>query len=740
MEHIAQRSAEYSSPKEPLHPKIAECLRRQGIERLYSHQSAALDDARAHRNIVVTAGTAGGKTLCYNLPVLERILQQPAARALYLFPTKALAQDQLGKLNDFGLFPEIRFATFDGDTPQQDRKYIKRAAQLVLTNPDMLHMAILPRHTEWAAFLSRLQFLILDELHVYRGVFGMHFAQVMRRLLRLCRHYRSEPQIIASSATIHNPAQHFQRITGCDAALIDNDGSPTGKRTFVLWNPPVINSDGYRRSAHAEASELFLDLTQNDVRSIVFTKARKSAELILRFTRNALESKDPQRADRILSYRAGYTKEQRRQIEQDLFSGRLIGVTATTALELGVDVGGLDATVLTGYPGTLAGTWQQAGRAGRRGKDALNVMVAMDSPLDQYIMRHPQYLFERPVESAVVNPDNPRIVTDHLRCAAYEMPLTAEELRTFGPASAASAQHLQEEGTLLFRNGRWYYRGDPYPASRISLRSMGGSPFTIRAHSPDGPKLGDLDESRVYSAGHPGAVYLHMGETFVVTQLDEPGRTVVVEPREVNYYTEPRDVTQLTVLDHRAETSIGEATARFGQVVVSNQVVGFQKKRLYGDQLLEIVPLELPPVVYPTHALWWEMENDLAVALMQEGYDLGGSIHAVEHAAIGMMPLLNMCDRWDIGGLSTPQHMDTGKVTIFLYDGYPEGAGICEAAFQRLRELLQVTLKAVSECPCLDGCPCCVQSPKCGNNNSPLDKRGAVWLLRRLLHEETTTG
>jgi DEAD/DEAH box helicase domain-containing protein len=740
VEHIQslpERKASYADPDIPLPPVLNTSLHRQGIHQLYSHQAAALNAARKGEHVLAVTATASGKTLCYNLPVLEAALSDPAARALYLFPTKALAQDQLGKLNNFGLFPQVRFATYDGDTPQTDRRYIRKGAHLVLTNPDMLHTGILPHHTRWAAFLSSLRFIVLDEVHTYRGVFGAHVAQTIRRLRRICAYYGANPQFIATSATIANPSELFAGLTGFAPTVIEEDGAPSSARTFVLWNPPFIGASGERRSAHIEATMLFTDLVANRVRNITFAKARKSAELIIKYAREVFAQRNSTLGDKVMCYRAGYSPQERRAIERGLFEGDLIGVTSTNALELGVDVGGLDATILTGYPGTIASTWQQAGRAGRTGEEALTVMIAMDNPLDQYLMRHPEYLFGKRYEQAIVNPNNRRILKAHLSCAAYELPLSSHELELFGEHAIEALGELIEEGVIVLRGSRFYYRADAnYPAAQVNIRSASSETFEIRDISRNGLPFGSIEGERVYSAAHPGAIYLHQGETYLVEALDEQRCLVDVRPVEVNYYTEPRELVFITVLCEKRSEPLGKTEAHFGEVVVTSQVMGYRQKQLYTDKVLSLVDLDLPERAFETEGLWFTIPEELSLELGRQGYDLNGSIHAVEHAAISLMPLWAMCDRWDIGGVSSPNHPDTGMATIFIYDGYPGGIGIAETTYQRLTELLLATLEMIERCPCMEGCPSCVQSPKCGNNNEPLDKQGAAYLLKKLVREE----
>ena len=732
VERIPRRSAVFADPSAPLRPDLAARLRDLGIDRLYSHQAAAVDAVRAGNHVIVVTGTASGKTLCYNIPAVEAVLENPRARALYLFPTKALAQDQTGKLNDLGFFPEVRFASYDGDTSQVDRRHIKRGAHIVLSNPDMLHVGILPYHTSWAPFFSNLKYVVVDEIHTYRGVFGAHVAQVLRRLRRVCALYGSSPQFIACSATIANPGQLMENLTGLEAAAISGDGSPQGRRTFAFWNPPEVGKDGSRRSAHVEAANLFADLVTNDIRNITFAKARKSAELILRYARQRFDDEHSDLGGRIKSYRAGYTAEERREIERGLFNGHLIGVTATNALEVGIDVGGLDATVLTGYPGTIASTWQQAGRAGRSTGEALTILIGLDGPLDQYLMRHPEYFFGRTIEHAIVDPNNRRIVSAHLLCAAYESPLSPEDLGLFGMNARDLVEELEQKTRLVSRGGRWYFRGEGYPAGEVNIRSASAENYEIRERDPNGRLIGTVDSARVYQTVHPGAVYLHQGESYIIRELDDQNRLAIAVPADANYYTEPRDLTTITVLSDKTARAVGTTTAHFGEVVVASQVLGYRVKQLFSDTVREVVDLDLPEQIFETEAFWYTIPPELVADMARRGLDLCGAIHAAEHASIGMMPLLATCDRWDIGGVSTPHHPDTGLATVFIYDGYPGGIGIAQGAFERLDTLLTTTLQMISECPCEDGCPSCIQSPKCGNNNEPLDKAGAIYFLRSI--------
>jgi DEAD/DEAH box helicase domain-containing protein len=732
IQRFPPREARFSELERPLPGALSATLRAEGIEQFYSHQAGAIDAARRGENVTVVTGTASGKTLCYHVPVAERLLEQPQARALYIFPTKALAHDQLGKLTASGLRERLAPATFDGDTPMGERAWIRRSARVVLTNPDMLHVNLLPRHAEWAHFLAHLEVVVLDEVHTYRGVFGTHVAAILRRLRRLCHHYGGEPRFIATSATIANPGELVERLTGAPTLVIDDDGAPRGERWFALWNPPLLaHQPGERRSSNVEAASLLSTLAQHGSRSIVFTRARVVAELVLRYARQVLAEDAPHLVERLASYRSGYTPSQRREIERRLFDGELLAVTSTNALELGIDVGDLNATVLVGYPGTIASTWQQAGRAGRTGQAALAILVAGSGPLDQFLMRHPAYLFDRSPERATIDPSNPYILLRQLLCAAYEMPLTPADALLFGEDMAEVSQVLAGAGQFTQRMDRWYWNGTGVPSREVDIRSAGGEPYRILDR--EGRLLGTVDAETALQVVYPGAVYLHQGETYEVLHLDLDKRTATVQPSSVDYYTAPRVQATVRIDAEQESRPLGTTRAAFGEVTVTSQVVGYRRQRLVSDTLLENLPLELPPRVYQTEALWLPIPAALQAEARAEGLDLLGAIHAIEHAAIGIAPLHAMCDRNDLGGTSHPSHPDLGLPAILIYDAHPGGVGIASACYESLERLLRETLDNVSACPCEDGCPSCIQSPKCGNNNEPLDKHGAVWVLERLL-------
>ncbi|HUV75232.1 MAG TPA: DEAD/DEAH box helicase [Dehalococcoidales bacterium] len=737
VEHIPPRKATYAELESPLFPGLQDCLRKQGLLSLYSHQAEAVNKARRGKNVMVATSSASGKTLCYNIAVLEALLTGSASRALYLFPTKALAQDQLRVLHQSfcpDLFQVDELATFDGDTPQAERAGIRKRARVILTNPDMLHIGILPNHQSWSRFLRHLRYVVVDEAHTYRGVFGSHVAGVLRRLRRLCNLYGATPQFICSSATIANPGEHAERLVGLPFEVVDNDGSPSGGKDFTFWNPPLMDkARSVRRSSNSEATSLFTDLVSNGIRTLTFARTRRLTELIYIYSQRRLAEISPQRSNLIKPYRAGYLPEERRKIERELFGGQLLGVVATNALELGIDSGGLEATVLTGYPGSIASTWQQAGRSGRGQGESLSFLVALDNPLDQYFMRHPDSFFKSSFENVLVNPDNPYILRAHLMCAAWECPLSSDDEALFGSALSRETEALVEQGILRERNHRWYLSpAIAYPAQAVNIRSTTGQNFAVMDTSTD-LLLETVEASVAFFQIHPGAIYLHQGESYLVTELDLPSRTAYVVPTTANYYTQTKEIEDLHIVKIDREKSLGQVKVCLGEVEVTNIVVGFKKKAQFTEEVIGEEPLDLPPQTFPTVALWFDLPPGVAARLAEAELDFAGGLHAAEHAAIGILPLFALCDRNDVGGVSTPLHPDTGKAQIFIYDAYPGGIGIAEKGFDMIAELWRATLRAIAECPCQEGCPSCVQSPKCGNNNKPLDKEAAKVILEGLV-------
>ena len=733
--HVRELPARTVEP-EPFPSGLPEIVRQRlgliGVTGLFAHQRRALELVRSGSNVIVATGTASGKTLVYDLAFATEAVDGTKATALYLFPTKALARDQLRQVRELKL-PQLRAGVYDGDTPKAERPLIRRNANLVLTNPDMLHASILPDHPRWADFFLRLSLVVVDEAHVFRGVFGSHVAHVLRRLRRLVAHYGGSPRWVLASATIGNPAELAERLVGEPFQAVTEDASPSGGKTFALWNPPVIDEEsGARRSALSDASFLMARLAEAGVKSIGFARSRRAAELLAEFTRRDL---DAELRSRVKAYRAGYLAEDRRELERQLADDELVAVASTNALELGIDIGTLDAALLVGYPGTRASMWQQAGRAGRRADGSLAVLVAQDDPLDQFLVSHPADLFDRPPEAAVIDPSNRFVLEPHLRCAAREHPLSEDEVRTFWPGADETIERLVEGGELRRRRDLLHHAGRGSPHRQVDIRSTGGRTFSIVIEET-GELLGTVDGSRAYWQVHPGAVYLHQGEQFEVRELDLGGHVALVSRADPDFYTQSRDTTDIEVVatDERGELPGGGGVASsYGTVRVTNQVVAYARKLVATGEILDVVPLALPPVELETKAVWWAIPDAVIARAAIAAAAVPGAAHAAEHAAIGLLPLVATCDRWDVGGVSTAFHPDTGSCAIFVYDGYEGGAGIAERGFRSAVRWLEATLEAVSGCPCPHGCPSCVQSPKCGNGNEPLDKAGSVALLASML-------
>jgi DEAD/DEAH box helicase domain-containing protein len=718
-------------PREPriapfpdgVHPKLRAALGRQGVERLYAHQADAWAAAQAGGNVIVTTGTASGKTLAFNLPVLDALATAPKNRALYLYPTKALAQDQARALGELAV-PGVRAAIYDGDTPTEQRWQIRKWANLILTNPDMLHLGVLPRHDLWADVLHNLRYVVIDEAHVYRGVFGSHVANVLRRLRRLARIYGADPQFIFASATIANPGELAHSLLGDSATVIGDDAAPRAERTIALWNPELLDAElGLRASSLGDAARMLAGLVQRDLRTICFAKSRKTAELIHRMASDRVDSKT---AKRLAPYRAGYTPQQRRDIERRLVEGELLGVSCTDALELGIDIGLLDCAISVGFPGTVASLRQQWGRAGRRGH-GLALMVATEDALDQYFMREPETLLGRRVEAAILDHGNPRVLDGHVAAAAFEAPVDDADRATLGDEALERAPHIPE---LQHTPRGWVWAGKDYPAGRTSLRSTTADAFTV-IDATTGSLMGVVERERAYSTVHAGAVYLHMGEQWFVRELDLLARHAIVEPFSGDWYTQVKKETSTDIEEPlRVERRLG-LSLTFGRVSVTEQVVAYQRKSLRDQSTIDTVQLDLPATTFDTEAVWY-----IPGARHLEGLEamptLLSSLHAAEHSMIALLPLWAMCDRWDIGGLSTNVHQDTGEPTVFIYDGHPGGVGIAERGFDQFEGWVADTVRMLEGCPCEHGCPSCVQSPKCGNLNEWLDKAGALTLLKRM--------
>jgi DEAD/DEAH box helicase domain-containing protein len=728
LERLPARDARHAELAIPLPAVVVDHL---PTEALWTHQAAAIDLARAGRSVAVATGTASGKSRCFQLPIAEAVSDDPPGTALLLFPTKALAQDQLRSLAAFDL-PGLVPVCYDGDTDPDARSWARRHGSVVLSNPDMLHVALLPHHARWATFLMRLRYVVVDELHVLRGIFGTHVAHVLRRLRRVCAHYGSDPTFIFCSATIGEPDRLASSLCGKDVVAVTDDGSPRGERLFALWNPPLLDeATGTRASANVETAHLLSSLVHDDHRAIAFCRSRKGTELVAADTKRRLP--EPLR-DSVRPYRGGYLTAERREIEGRLFGGALRGVVATSALELGIDIGSLDACVLDGFPGTIASMWQQAGRAGRTQRQSLAVLVAGEDQLDQWLMAHPKELFDRSPEPAVINPANPSVLLPHLACAAYELPLSIDDDRWWDRELLDDGvRELVHGDVLAVRDGRAFWSGRGAPAWSVGLRS--GSSEEYRIADADGHLIGTVDGSRAFQSVHPGAVYLHQGQAWRVTDLDLDDRVAWVEPSDGDELTQVRSETDIRVLATEQSRRVGPLTLHLGAVQVDEQVVGYQRRDVRTHELLGTETLELPPSSLVTRAFWWTIDDAVLDGAGVVAGDWPGTLHAAEHAMIGMLPLFTICDRWDVGGVSTALQVDTGVPTIFVYDGYPGGAGIAELGFDAGERLLRMTLEVLTDCRCTAGCPSCVQSPKCGNGNEPLDKAGAIALLRAVLDQ-----
>ncbi|WP_236796296.1 DEAD/DEAH box helicase [Amycolatopsis sp. GM8] len=750
---------------------VVTALRKSGVEQPWTHQIEAATLAHSGRNVVVSTGTASGKSLAYQLPVLSDLSEDERACALYLSPTKALGADQLRAVSSLDI-DSVRAATYDGDTPMAERDWVRAHARWIFTNPDMLHRGILASHARWSRLFRKLSYVIVDECHGYRGVFGSHVALLLRRLQRVARYYGSSPVFVLASATTAAPAEFASRLVGQDCVAVTDDASPRGARTVALWEPPLLedfsgeNGAPVRRSAGAEAGRILAELVIEGARTLAFVRSRRGAELTALGARRILSEVDTALAGKVAAYRAGYLPEERRKLERSLLSGELLGVATTNALELGVDIAGLDSVVLAGYPGTLASFWQQAGRAGRSADDALVVFVARDDPLDTYLVHHPAAILDRPVETAVLDPANPYVLAPQLACAAAELPLTTKELDTFGGAAARDVLDMLVADKLLRRRpSGWYWTSRDRPQYEVDIRGSGGDQIAV-VEADTSRLLGTVDPGSACSTVHPGAVYLHQGASYVVDELDLESGVALVHGEDPDWTTSAREVADISVLAVHERVDYGGVKVFLGDVAVTSQVVGYLRRRPSG-QVLDQVPLDLPEQKLETRAVWYTISDELIEAPSATGNDrspmpesgagtgrlsdigepgarapggagleparIPGALHAAEHAAIGLLPLFATCDRWDIGGVSTALHADTGEATVFVHDGHPGGAGFADRGFAALVPWLAATREAIVSCECPAGCPSCVQSPKCGNGNDPLDKAGAVAVLDTVL-------
>jgi DEAD/DEAH box helicase domain-containing protein len=716
---------------------LRSAFERGGVSQPWSHQVEAATHAWEGRHVVVATGTASGKSLAYQLPVLSALAADRRATALYLSPTKALGADQLRSVSSLSL-EGIRPAPFDGDTPMPERDWARAHARWLFTNPDMLHRGILPTHARWASFFRRLRYVVVDECHGYRGVFGSHVALLLRRLRRVAAKYGTDPVFVLASATVSDPAASASRLAGVPCVAVAEDNSPQGARTVALWEPPLLpelsgeNGAPVRRSAGAETARIMTDLVVEGARTLAFVRSRRGAELTALSARHALAEVDPSLPKRVAAYRAGFLPEERRALEKSLADGTLLGVASTNALELGVDIAGLDAVVVAGYPGTLASFWQQAGRAGRAGDSALVVFVAQDNPLDTYLVHNPSAMLDKPVEATVIDPTNPYVLAPQLACAAMELPLTESCLLSFGGAVARRVvDDLTADGVLRRRPTGWYWTSRERPHASVDIRGSGGDQVAV-VEADSGRMLGTVDPGAAFTTVHQGAVYLHQGTSYVVDELDLSTGLAMVHREDPEWSTSPREQIDISVLSVEEQACHGGVTVNLGEVAVTSHVVAYLRK-LPSGQVLDQVPLDLPEQTLNTRAVWYTVSDDLLESAELTKHEIPGALHAAEHAAIGLLPLFATCDRWDIGGVSTAVHPDTGEATVFVHDGHPGGAGFADRAHAALIPWLTATRDAIAACECPSGCPSCVQSPKCGNGNEPLNKQGAINVLTVVL-------
>lgn len=742
-EVLPARSAVTAPWPEWVPDDLRDAFVRSGVTQPWSHQASAADLAHAGQHVVVATGTASGKSLAYQLPGLAAVLAargprgERGAGVLYLSPTKALAHDQFAALSALGT--GVRLSTHDGDSTPEEREWTRDHGEYVLTNPDMLHRSLLPSHSRWAKLLGSLRFVVVDECHHFRGVFGAHVAHVLRRLRRVCAMYGSFPTFVLASATAAEPATTASRLTGLKVTAVTQDDSPRGEVSLLLWEPPLTSHTGengapVRRAASSEVAELLADLVAEDVRTLAFVRSRQGVEQTALRVADLLAEVDPSLPAKVASYRGGYLPEERRALENALRSGDLLGLAATNALELGIDISGLDAVLLAGFPGRRAAFWQQVGRAGRGAHDALAVLVARDDPLDTYLVTHPDTLIGAPVEASVFDPANPYVLGPHLCAAAQEAPLTEADLPIFDPTAREVLDHLTSAGLLRRRPRGWFWTDRRRAADLTDIRSAGGAPVQL-VEADTGRVVGTVDAASAHSTAHPGAVYVHRGESWLVEELNLEHHVAMIRRGDPPYSTTARDTTDISIVESREMVRWGGCEVHVGEVDVTNQVVSFLMRRQPGGEVVAEEPLDLPERTLRTTAVWWTVPDDLLAESGIASLDVPGAAHAAEHCSIGLLPLFATCDRWDIGGVSTARHPDTGVLTVFVHDGYPGGAGFSERGFRAAADWLTATRETIASCECLSGCPSCIQSPKCGNQNNPLDKPGAIALLDVLLRD-----
>jgi len=722
--HYLPRQEPHYDTTEIVTQPLVDILKRLNVTKLYSHQTEGIKKIKQGRNVLISTPTASGKSLIYNLPVAESILGRPTLRALYLFPLKALEQDQLKNLSEFVAelpFAPITATIYDGDTPPGDRNKIKKKLpNIILTNPDMLHRGILAYHEKWAELFSNLAFVIIDEVHTYRGIFGSHLAQILRRLKRICSLYGTTPQFILSSATIQNPDDLGKNLIGKEVEVISQSGAPKSGQHFLFLNPTT--------STNFLATQLFIQCLNFGLRTIAFTQSRKVTELIHMWVKQL----SPSLEDKVSSYRAGFLPEERRAIERKLVRGKLLGVISTSALEMGIDIGYLDVCILVGYPGTIITTWQRGGRVGRSARDSLIVLIANQDALDQYFIQHPTHLFDQSFEAAVIDPENPHVVRAHLPCAAAEVPLTLDDAQLWRHDLAGHLDVLEAAGKLsrTSEGKKRYFSTIKNPHLKVDIRSVGETYTIFDSHT--GVAIGTIDGIRAFKECHPGAVYLHRASPYQVERLVIEKRDIITRPTDLGYFTQVRSEKETEIIKITKSQPRGQFVVKLGELKVTETVTGYEKRRVPGQESIGVFPLDLPPQTFETVGLWVEIEDLIRGMVREEKLHFMGGIHAIEHAAIGIFPLFALCDRNDIGGISCTFHPQVGKAAIFIYDGYPGGVGLAQRGFDIILRLLEKTLDLIVGCPCEQGCPACIYSPRCGSGNKPLDKKAGILILEAL--------
>jgi DEAD/DEAH box helicase domain-containing protein len=754
VEALPPRDASYQDVEGGIHPAVQGVLQGQGIDQLYSHQATAIEHVRQKKNIVIVTGTASGKTLCYTVPVMETLLEDDKATMLFIYPTKALAQDQLRGLGHFQK-PDsgISFlaGTYDGDTPQNLRRKIRDGGNIILTNPDMLHQGMLPQHARWNRLFANLRYVVIDEVHAYRGVFGSHLANVMRRLERICRHYGSSPQFICSSATIANPQKHAEAVCGVKMDLIDNDGAPHGPKRFVLWNPPPLKSaatgnpsnwriGGDRRSPLGEAINLLTSLVQEGIQTIAFVRTRLASELIFKGCRERLLPVSRKLAQSVHAYRGGYLPEERREIERKLASREILGVSSTNALELGIDIGSLEACILVGYPGTIASLWQQAGRAGRGTEESVVFLLAQNSPMDQYLMAHTKYLFDQNPENAVVDPNNPHIIVGHLKCAAHELPIPLDQVDAFGEYADPVIEVLEEDQNIKNIDGKWYWACSEYPAATVNLRNIAGPVYTIQDQAKGQQVIGTLDEISAMSQLHSHAVYLHGAETYFVDRLDMEQKIAFVKKQELDYYTQSVQTSEIRIDETEAEEEWKGGLLGYGDVTVTTSIPMFKKIRFHSRDSLGFEKLELPPQILETVSFWFAPPPYIAQAMTENSLLMGDALMGIANVLIEVAPLFVMCDTQDVGVVVDEKNLN--RSALFFHDRYPGGMGFSRRCLDQFDNIMTTISDVIHDCGCVDGCPSCVGSAVSPSSMTDLDssvrgriadKAAACFLLDALL-------